>query len=511
MAFLPDEIWEQIFIVFEDHMPSENWWMYGAQIKHEGLKTLRSIALVSRQFERVAQRLLYRTLLVEGRDYYGLAQARLLRTLSEQPQLGQHARDVSIDDDAGYHYRMGRKLSDTPLRSILGTGLGSLKGRFEPMRSRRRKVSDTYGFGALAASYMPHLQLIDCTVHDNHTLLPPMLSGRLGLEVEFLGEPEGQRKAFEDDYGDEEQTNDKDAPNSMGGMYTNYSFPNLTEVRVKTGGCDGATTVFVIEPILLHPTLKRLRTLGINWTGDESSLLKWPDRHSNLQYLDLKECVIDATGLRSVLTRCPDLKSLLIEMADFRREEDREEGSWKVDLSDFGNVLRQLARVLEDFDIHTLDYKSSNYAEGRIGSLKTLNSLKHLKTDKEDFLGYPSDPDEEVATPALRFGEALPPSLETLYLHWGDDYYDEDWREYKRRGVNKEIHSFIVESELYNLREIRVERYYNETMEGEWDSELKLDGWDISVKNEHLWKRYGNSGCMRTVLVLSKRLPTLVH
>ncbi|KAM0541478.1 hypothetical protein ACHAPJ_013213 [Fusarium lateritium] len=288
----------------------------------------------------------------------------------------------------------------------------------------------------------------------------------------------------------------------MEGISPKYTFTNLTEVRIKGSCCDGATPVFEIEPILLHPTLKRLRTLGIRWNWEENRRLRWPDRRSKLQYLDLKESIIDAAGLRNVLTRCPNLKGLLIEMAGSRREEDLSEDSWIVDLDDFGNILRELGRGLEELDIHTLAYKSNRCPDGIIGSLQTLSSLKHLKIDEEDFLRA------RVMTPALN--EALPPSLQTLYMHWGQEYYFEDFHESERQRVNKAIHSLVMEGEFHNLREIQVERYYNKTMEGEWNSELMLDGWDISVKNEHLWMRCGCSGCMRTILVLSRKLPVSV-
>lgn len=85
MTYLPDEIWEQIFFNFEDHMPLENWWMDGTRLKHEDLGTFHSLSAVSHQFQRVAQPLLYRTLLMEGRGDEKLVQAPLLRTLSEHP------------------------------------------------------------------------------------------------------------------------------------------------------------------------------------------------------------------------------------------------------------------------------------------------------------------------------------------------------------------------------------------------------------------------------------------
>ncbi|KAM0343553.1 hypothetical protein ACHAPU_008448 [Fusarium lateritium] len=499
MTFLPDEIWEQIFATFEDYMPLKNWWMYGAQLKHERPRTLYSLSRVSRRFRRVTQSFLYRTLLLEGRDNEALAHILLLRTLSEDPKLGQHVRKVSFDDSTGSPRRMSSRLGDTPVDSILSKGLESLN--LPPSAAKRLETSilDGCAFGTLAVAYMPQSHFVDCTVAHVESPLPLILSGRLGVEDGLLRQPEREK---ENDHEDD----DKHAPILMENMPADYSFPNLTEVRIRGRNSEDVMPAFVMEPILLHPTLKRLRIFGIDWTGNASRRLRWPGRASNLQYLDLKESIIDAPGLRSVLTRCPNLKGLSIQLAGWSREQDMEEDSWIVDLDDFGNVLRRFGRGLEEVDIHTLDYRSNHSTDGRLGSLQALSSLKHLKTDKEDFLGAVRNPGEEEVTPAaLRFDEALPPSLETLYLHWANDNHGEYWYKSRRQIVNKELHNLIVGNRLPNLGGIQVERYHNETGEGEWDPDLTVDGWEVSVGNEHLWETYDSSGCMRTILVLSRR------
>jgi hypothetical protein len=222
--------------------------------------------------------------------------------------------------------------------------------------------------------------------------------------------------------------------------------------------------------------------------------------------LDLKESVIDATGLRSVFTRCPNLKSLSIQLAPWSRVEDREEESWIVNFDDFGDVLRQFGRGLEELDIHTTDCSLNHFTEGTFGLLKPLSSLKHLKIDKEVLLGVVREPGDEVSRPAFRFDEALPPSLQTLYLHCSNDNFGEYRYTHRHQVVNKEIFDLIIQGRLPNLREIQVERYYNKTGEGEWDPELKLDGWEVTVRNEHLWETYDSSGCMRTILILSRTI-----
>jgi len=397
-------------------------------------------------------------------------------------------------------------LAGVPVESILRKALGSLNLPPSTTKWIGRSISDGCAFGTLAVAYMAKLQFVDCTVARVKSPLPFMLSGRLGVEDGLLSQLDREEEGHEDDHQDNDKINHKHAPMITGKMSAAYSFPNLTEVRIRAGRSEAALSAFVIEPILLHPTLKRLRTFGIEWTGDTSRQLRWPGRASNLQCLDLKESVIDATGLRSVLTRCPNLKGLSIQLAPWSRVEDREEDSWIVNFDDFGDVLRQFGRGLEEFDIHTIDSRFNYFTEGRLGLFQPLSSLKHLKIDKEVLLGVVGEPGEEVSRPPFRFDEVLPPSLQTLYLHCLDDSFGESWYNRRRETVNKAIRDLITQGRLPNLREIQVERYYNETGEGEWDPELKVDGWEVSVRNEHLWETYDGSGCMRTILVLSRRV-----
>jgi hypothetical protein len=498
MTHVPDEIWERVFSNFEDHMPLENWWMHGTRLSHEDLSTLHSLSLVSHQFQRVAQPLLYRTLLMEGRNDEKLVQACALRTLSEHPQLGQHIRNVSFDDDAEGAYLRHQVLDRCTLEKILRAGLDSIS--LPPPALRRIKESlleqrHSSGLGALFMAYMPQSHFVDCTVHRDDTPLPLMLSGCLGLEENLLGDLEGREKEDQGDtktYGQQRNTLPKDMP-------TAYTFPHLTEVRIRTANYEGVTSFSTIQPIFRHPTLKRLRTLGIDWIGKDKKPLMWPTQDSNLQYLDLKESIIDAAGLRGILTRCPSLKGLSIEMAPHHRESVEHEENWEVDLEEFGKVLRQFGQNLEEFAIHTVNYNSYHGTEGRLGSLQTLTSLKHLKTGRDELLGPIRGLYEEMETPALQFDEALPPFLETLFLY--PSRYDYGSR---NRVAREELQEFITRCEISSLREIQVELNYSETEE-EWDPDSKVNRWGVSITTEHFQDIPESSEGIRTILVLSRR------
>ncbi|KAM5351085.1 hypothetical protein ACJ41O_003808 [Fusarium nematophilum] len=501
MRSLPDEIWHHVFVAFEDDLPLDKWWMYGSHLKHETVKTLVSLCLVSRQFHRVAQPLLYRTALLEGRRDEETAQSLFARTLAANPQLGLHTRTTSLDDDS----RQRESVKDAVKASL---GSLDLPPAFKRYLKTQLCFDASWARNALAAfhlAFMPQVQLVDCTQHSECSPLPWMLSGSLGMEDEILA----KLKRNEDE--DEDEDDDETPVEHMAkDTFANYGLPHLTEVRFRTSSSsDGTTAAWEIEPILLHPTLKRLRTLGIDWSGEAAKMLTWPDRVSNLQYLGLKECIVDAAGLRSILTRCGNLLGLSLETADCRREDyGGDEDSWDIDLAEFGRIIRDLGRNLHEFELHTLEYQAFHGTDGRLGSLKALASLRHLRVIQEDFLGSipmygDEEDDDDEDGPSLVFKEALPPSIETLYLHWDDRYYDKNYYQRRCGAVNNAVFNLLVQGEMPNLREVKVERDYNETKK-EWDGR-EIPGWDVDVVEEHLWERSHSTGCMRTILVLQKK------
>lgn len=497
MAHVPDEIWEQVFSKFEDHIPPENWWMHGNRLRHEDLSTLHSLSLVSHQFQRVAQPLLYRTVLLEGRSDEKLVQARFLRTLSEHPQLGQHIRNVSFDDDAEGAHRRHRAIDRSDLFKILRAGLDSIGLSPPAMRRIKKSLLEQQsggGLGALFMAYMPQSRLIDCTLHRHDTPSLLMLSGCLGIEEYSLGDLEGQDR--EDLDGT--KTHGHQGNSLPKGIPSAYTFPHLTEVRIRTANYESVTSFSTIQPIFRHPTLKRLCALGIDLLGIDKKPLMWPTEESNLQYLDLKESIIDAAGMRDILTRCPGLKGLSIEMAPHHRESVYHDENWEVDLEEFGNVLRQFGQHLEDFAIHTNNYDINHSTQGRLGSLETLISLRHLKTGKDELLGPTAGLFEVTETPALRFDQALPPFLETLFLYPCSYRYDT-----RTRAANEELLGSITRCEISNLREIQVELNYYET-EIEWDLDSKVTGWVASFTNEYFQDIPESSGRTRTIVVLSR-------
>ncbi|KAH7208783.1 hypothetical protein DER44DRAFT_808881 [Fusarium oxysporum] len=500
MVALPNEVLHQIFAELEDRLPLERWHMYGARLDHQGSATLRNLCLVCRQFRHIAQPLLYRTVITEGRDGARTVETLLLRTFVEDPHLGEQVRTVSLTDNADHSAKM----------DVLG-------------EAARKEIIHIYASCA------------GCRLHYRRPGSPVLLA------VEYK---DGYEKANEDGGIDQDQGISE-------ATFANYCFPNLTDVRIRAVvGEKDIQSAWVIEDLLFNPSLKILRTFGTAWYGTELSHFKWPThKNYNLEYLDLMEAYIDAEGLLTVLTRCPNLTGIAIRLPDEYRKlldqyetEDSENADCTINLDDFGNVLRKFGQNLEEVDFNTFfydsysaDYLCRSPISGIIGSLRELKSLRHLKLSKEALIGESES--------LLRLSDVLPESIETLYLHCGKVYELEDWVEFERELYKQEVYKLLLDG-MPNLREIRMERYddwhefgqYNPDLddvpyfdaddpedycnpedldyfrseyiypkEAEWPAELHVNGWDVDIVEARLYEIRGRPACNRNIITLSRK------
>ncbi|EMT64289.1 hypothetical protein FOC4_g10010783 [Fusarium odoratissimum] len=240
---------------------------------------------------------------------------------------------------------------------------------------------------------------------------------------------------------------------------------------------------------------------------------------------NLMETYIDAEGLLTVLTRCPNLTGIAIRLPDEYRKlldqyetEDSENADCIINLDDFGNVLRKFGQNLEEVDFNTFfydsysaDYLCRSPISGLIGSLRELKSLRHLKLSKEALIG--------------------------------EIYELEDWVEFERELYKQEVYKLLLDG-MPNLREIRMERYddwhefgqYNPDLddvpyfdaddpedycnpedldyfrseyiypkEAEWPAELHVNGWDVDIVEARLYEIRGRPACNRNIITLSRK------
>ncbi|KAF5002573.1 hypothetical protein FGRMN_257 [Fusarium graminum] len=532
MATLPDELWQCVFSTFEDRVVLDGWGNYGIG-QTSKRATLSALCRVCRQFERIAQPLLYRTIFFDEFQVYGERYnkqddtvALLIRTLIEKPQLGEQIRSCSLSDDSGMKWIENKLLAWKDTRELVSTTLRHLDLPSALVERMRKSLTQGYGIVALCAAFMPNLNRVSFTIEESSSPAAWMLCGTLGLEEEIASRPYDSEDESEDEEPDDDDDGfyqdagqDQLSPSCLKGAYANYGFQHLSEVWVKTmGSYGGNTPAWVIEPLFLHPALKTLRTLGIDWYDEEHRRLKWPTRESNLEYLYLEEVIIDASGFQSILQRCQKLKGIAVNLADWPRKRDSRESyeDWLIDLDGFGNALRLYGQGLEAFDLRTADYDRNvpsvidtdfdDYPnEGRLGSLRTLTSLRHLKITEAQLLGV------EERGNSLTFSEALPDSIETLHLHMhflyrgGQHYrYGSDTPAIALH-VNRNIHALMLEGKMPRLREIQIERHSGDKFTTKWPAELRVEGWGVKYANETRWQKCLGPGRVNTIITLSKK------
>ncbi|KAF4950726.1 hypothetical protein FGADI_8000 [Fusarium gaditjirri] len=564
MDALPDEILHKIFAELEDQLPLDKWQLYGAQLDHQGSAALRNLCLVCRQFRHIAQPWLYRTIVIEGRIGAKNIGTVLLRTLVENPRLAEQVRAVSLIDCVKLSAQveiLGKDASKAVVRSALK------KLDLPPALKRlmQRNIASC-GFAALVLAYMPHVQVVDCTMGYHITVLPWLLSASpdAGRPLGFL-EHVGREEEYEFsddedyviDYANQLSLEEYQQKGISKGTFANYCFARLTDIRIraveKPGRIVGAWT---IEPLLLNSKLKILRTFGTAWYGDEITHFVWPEhKNYNLEYFDLMESYVDAEGLRTILTYCPKLRGISIRLPDEDRQtpiayevnEDEDEEDCTLNFGDFGDVLRKHGQNLEEFDFNTFFfesystwYRNRGPGEGTIGSLRELRSLRHLKVSKEALIG-------EIE-PLSRLSEVLPESIETLHLYCSQMWSTERWVESERELYNQDVYKLLLD-DMPNLREIRVERCktgvdgfapygsdseaaadeddnvscfsddntesldkpeygpeeYIYSKEAEWPAEKHVDGWDVNIADARLYKIRGRPACGFWVITLSRK------
>ncbi|KAJ4215766.1 hypothetical protein NW759_009626 [Fusarium solani] len=497
MESLPDEIWRDIFANFEGDLPYEKWWMYGVEVDLSPVKTLMSISRACKRFHRIAEPLLYRTILVAAHDNDNEeCLVQLTKSLVSNPELGHDIRTITLGN--------GCRQGDDDFREALRPTWLSLDAPISFKRQLGKEIADhrVVGMAPLILALSPQVRLVDYTFDNTSPCTMWILSGRPDLEMSL-------KEDYYDDteLAEEDEEALKEYELKQGETYAHYGLPHLEEVRIRHGDCtDSHTPMDELEPVLLHPNLKTLRLLGIGWLSNPISNFKFPNEPCNLETLELKECLFDHSTLENILTRCKRLKWLCMETADARRHDLYvDEEDWDLDLSKVGDVLRRLGHNLEYFNLHTIEYDNWGFFDGRLGSLRDLKALRHLKVILNNLTGRVRNPWETDLEQEIPLAEALPPMIETLHLHWDEEYYSHV--EYKRfcDNINGAVFRLLMAADGFpNLRKISIERHGGKRQKGESEWDKSVDGWEVEVTEKHLWQRYSSSGCMRTLIYLTK-------
>lgn len=136
---------------------------------------------------------------------------------------------------------------------------------------------------------------------------------------------------------------------------------------------------------------------------------------------------------------------------------------------------------LVELNLHTNNFEDyldgTGEYEGCLGSLVEMRSLKHLSVVAEHLVEDILQREHRGEVPSL--ADVLPPSLETLHLHYDEQHWGNPGV-YRHRCdfVNGAVRRLLEQGHMPTLRQVSIERCYNETLDGEFDGPVSWVGYD---------------------------------
>lgn len=408
------------------------------------LKTLASLCRVCHTFRDIAQPLLYRSIYQEdavaGRRGW---HTNLVRTLT-----GTHNHDTDGgggggggcndrgmngcvdqgDTSVGQHVRaisLGARVYELfmDLDETLEAALPSLR---LPYICREHVLSGggDYAEDHRSRLYMaclactPNVEYVECHVRDSRQLFAAFIAGATSSpDIRALIQEERQ----DADYTvRSEPWKYRDIPPATenGGDWE-FSLRHLKALRLQHDHDTIPARVTDIEPLLYHTSLRTLQLSGWDWTNRESRAMLRCKQNKHLEALELDDCVTDEQAIEDILARFKGLRTLVVRLV--RDSWGRNDMTWwELWLPELTQTLVSLGGNLVRLDLDT-DECCGNVV-GRLGSLRGMRSLRHLKIAYRDLLS-PRDPSNDfseapdVPTENLVLADLLPENLETLCMY----------------------------------------------------------------------------------------------
>ncbi|KAK6074056.1 hypothetical protein SCUP234_08383 [Seiridium cupressi] len=437
MTTLPEELWLKVFSALQSDIQWECQKWYRTEQTYHSRLALSALCRVSSKFHRIAQPLLYRTIIAEPITTKPL----LIRTLCERPELGHLTRFVALDAFDDTH----TGLDD--VRSGMHVAFSTFQGDLGLPSLIRARVLEELEMGradaqmVLALALLPNIRGLNLTVPSHHSLLNSLFEiSAANLDAETAKNP------------GEQGTGSKQT--------TKMCFPNLSDVRLSHWDTENAVIAWDTRSIWGYPTVKSIHGFATDWcdlppAGMESTVFR-------IESIDLKQSLITGEDLSLLLSSCPDLRSLKISWGSAII------GDCELDFDAIGEALRRDRGFPSKLEVLAIDpFEAFEYAEGeskgRIGSLRELGALKQLTVPNHIFVpgllnGDDEDDDEEDSeesedseggssdSAATDLALLLPSSLEILrFTGISDAAY-----------MERNIIALITDGEFRSLRRIAV-------------------------------------------------------
>ncbi|KAI1134102.1 hypothetical protein F5Y05DRAFT_399687 [Hypoxylon sp. FL0543] len=423
---LPNEILLQIFKLLRPSLTQETFGQF--RLPPDPIPLARLCSL-SKHLRELAEPLLYHTIPDQGVK----TRTRLLRTLTQRPDLAEAVRAIDLD------------WKDVPA-NVLQDLFEARRGHLNLPENVETQLSDALRAGNAGAevililSVLPNIKLLEFAC--NHDAV--------AMVTRFFGDIAGSL---------EEQSGQK------------RPLSQLKELRLRHWDTEGATMIADVDDMLL-PTVRILRGWAMNWEV-YPGMLETPQRQLKLEHIDLSDSLCNAEGLANILSRCPDLRSLWIQWGS-----STVGGGDELDFTRMGAALRAHGRKLEELMLDFREEFTYDQGEGigRIGSLRELSSLKMLAIQQDVLVGDETESDEDSDSdssdssrhPALTLEQVLPASLEKLRLYSCQPYEE---------SLDEQLYNMIAGGRMKNLRKIRV------TRTTPFSKDVKKFGWIT-------WKRW---------------------
>ncbi|VUC25892.1 unnamed protein product [Clonostachys rosea] len=508
MDTLPPETLHRIFEHLECTIPFDNWEQgYIAEIQCPPPKNLIALSRVCRRFRDVARPLIYRTVAFQWREdnYEQKIIDAFMRTLCENPRLGHIIRDFHVD-----HWRSWGPEARDIVRKILATpeNLNERQKRWLQRWLAAERDWPDEDILLILLILTPNLRMLDCGQSTVQGGIGAYLSGRRDVEDHFFDEmllkdSDSRRRIVQEDPVSEDDDDGDESGSDLTDEYENdetthikptqelssrpivppdYPMAQLKEVRFRHDFGNGFDSVSEIEGVLLHPGIETLRLFAFTWAKEDVNVMRWSNIPSTLTSLQMKASIVDAAGLKDILSRCRQLRSLHIVLATISRMDSQDDGD-DIDLGKMGAVLRKYGQHIETFDFESEGFRGYFAPDGHLGSLKSLTGLRQLKVSGEDLDDFPRGGDDELAA-SLR--NALPPQLESIHI-----------RASEGRDCDGIPRALLTDKYFSALRTVEVESS---------DDDLVVPGWTKSERVDMINRNETEEGELHpiTIVVFSR-------
>ncbi|CAG9987746.1 unnamed protein product [Clonostachys byssicola] len=473
MDSMPNEILTHIFSNLESEIPPHDSWEKAYMLRDSfgPPNDLLSVSLVCRKFRNAARPFMYRTVSITSetltrispqtvvrtrrpRDY-GKVMDGFLSTLFAEPKLGLNIRHLRIDS---WETRLN---IDRLVRQLVeyNKDISEAQKKLLSGWLTFPTVHLEDGVVLLLLILSPKLQSVDLRTYTNDQCFTEYLSGIRKIEnsvfqprvsdpvvadasEQNINDPEtasGNQEISSNDSALVASGNQEISTNDSALVASSDSheeddqsmLPDLKEIRRRYISPRACAAISGFQDVLYHPRVETLRLQGFLWNNKEiNQEATFSEISCNLKQLQLESCLVNDRALENILTRCTQLHYLSITLPDIRRVGFMGM-SPTVSVKEMGHVVRQHGTKLQTFELDTFDYNYFYRAKRPLGSLRTLESLRHLKISAGDLLKLKAsavegdvdtddeeeeeeDEDEDVFSAPLK--DNLPLGLETLYI-----------------------------------------------------------------------------------------------